>query len=182
MEFINRVIKKLLKVSKLTPESSKEIRWLLTKGKLSQKKKRILLRILEESKIPTAVSSSTDTDVTNKNDDDRSSMDFGDPSDSEDSTDSTHENVLPNIFVNDVVGDLPLTPSASSPRQSSLVEATDTLGASPQQPALVEAIDSPGIRELQLKKRFYEIYHETFHRSEESSKRYLFNKFVIYIC
>ena len=180
MEFINRVIKKLLKVSKLTPESSKEIRWLLTKGKLSQKKKRILLRILEESKIPTAVSSSTDTDVTNKNDDDRSSMDFGDPSDSEDSTDSTHENVLPNICVSDVVDDIPLTPSASSPRQS--VEAIDTQGASPQQSALVEAIDSPGIRELQLKKRFYEIYHETFHRSEESSKRYLFNKFVIYIC
>ena len=49
MEFMNRLLQQLLKISPLNRDSTKEINWLLTNGKLSQKKKNILLSILENA-------------------------------------------------------------------------------------------------------------------------------------
>jgi hypothetical protein len=149
MEFMNRLLQQLLKISPLNRDSTKEINWLLTNGKLSQKKKDILLSILENAK--------------KEKEGDQETSSVGSESDhsSEDPFDVSNEVVAKNKEV---------------PHLTLVNDAPDTsvIFMSPEEQreaTLLESSEPDGIREIQLKKKFYEHYSDLFHGTEESSKR-----------
>jgi len=147
MEFMNRLLQQLLKISPLNRDSTKEINWLLTNGKLSQKKKDILLSILENAK---------------KEKEDQETSSVGSDSDhsSEDPFDVSNEvaknKEIPNLtLVNDAPDTSVIFMSPEEQREGTLLESSEP----------------DGIREIQLKNKFYEHYNDLFHGTEESSKR-----------
>ena len=139
MEFMNRLLQQLLKISPLNRDSTKEINWLLTNGKLSQKKKDILLSILENAK-------------------------------KEKGSESDHSSEDPFDVSNEVAK------NKKVPHLTLVKDAPDTsvIFMSPEEQreaTLLESSEPDGIREIQLKKKFYEHYNDLFHGTEESSKR-----------
>ena len=127
MEFMNRLLQQLLKISPLNRDSTKEINWLLTNGKLSQKKKDILLSILENAK---------------KEKEDQETSSVGSDSDhsSEDPFDVSNEvaknKEIPNLtLVNDAPDTSVIFMSPEEQREGTLLESSEP----------------DGIREIQLK-------------------------------
>ena len=148
MEFMNRLLQQLLKISPLNRDSTKEINWLLTNGKLSQKKKDILLSILENAK--------------KEKEGDQETSSVGSDSDhsSEDPFDVSNEvaknKEIPNLtLVNDAPDTSVIFMSPEEQREGTLLESSEP----------------DVIREIQLKNKFYEHYNDLFHGTEESSKR-----------
>jgi hypothetical protein len=148
MEFMNRLLQQLLKISPLNRDSTKEINWLLTNGKLSQKKKDILLNILENAKKEKA------------GDEETSSVGSASDQSSEDPFDVSNV-----VAQNKEVPQLTLVNDLTDPSVI-FMSPEEQRGAT-----LLESSDADGIREIQLKKKFYEHYNDLFHGTEESSKR-----------
>ena len=135
MEFMNRLLQQLLKISPLNRDSTKEINWLLTNGKLSQKKKDILLSILENAK------------KEKEGDQETSSVGSEYNHSSEDPFDVSNEVVAKNKEV---------------PHLTLVNDAPDTsvIFMSPEEQrkaTLLESSEPDGIREIQLKKTFTSI-------------------------
>ena len=148
MEFMNRLLQQLLKISPLNRDSTKEINWLLTNGKLSQKKKNILLSILENAK--------------KEKEGDQETSSVG--SDSDHSSEDPFE-VSNEVAKNKEVPHLILVNDLTDPSVI-FMSPEEQRGAT-----LLEFSDADGIREIQLKTKFYEHYNAIFHGTEESSKR-----------
>ena len=121
---------------------------LLPNGKLSQKKKDILLSILENAK--------------KEKEGDQETSSVGSESDhsSEDPFDVSEvvakNKEIPNLtLVNDAPDTSVIFMSPEEQREGTLLESSEP----------------DGIREIQLKNKFYEHYNDLFHGTEESSKR-----------